>query len=257
MILDDIVAFKKLQIEEEKRGGAIYLENFDRAGIRDFRSALEKQGISIIAEIKKASPSKGIIAEDFDVPGIAELYEKINIDAVSVLTEKQFFKGDDRYLGEVRKVCKRPILRKDFIIDEYQIVQSKVLGADAILLIEEVLGDKLARFYKLAKEIGLNCLTEVHSERALYGALSAGCDIIGINNRDLRDFSVDLGTTERLMKLIPENIIVVSESGIKTPEDIRYLSSLGANGVLIGETFMKNIHEIDKVRSFVDAAKGD
>jgi indole-3-glycerol phosphate synthase len=257
MILDDIVAYKKIQVEEEKR---IFGEGFvrsDETVVRDFKGALGggKEGIAIIGEIKKASPSKGIIIEDFDPQKIARLYEKAGIDAISVLTERQFFKGRDGYIKIVKEVSNKPVLRKDFIIDEFQIFQARAIGADAILLIEEILGNSLNRYYSLAREIGLQCLVEVHSERALSVAMDAGCDIIGINNRDLRDFSVDLKTTERLIKSMPSGVKVVSESGIKNTEDIRYLSSIGVSGVLIGETFMRNIHDISKIKDFVYEAK--
>jgi len=257
MILDDIVEYKRRQIEKEKEIKSIedYTVNLQHVPIRDFKKALNKEYISIISEIKKASPSKGIIKEDFDPVKIAKVYEEINIDAVSVLTEKQFFKGNDEYIEIVKKVNSKPILRKDFIIDEYQLFQAKAIGADAVLLIVSILQNDTKRFYNLAKELGLHCLTEVHNERELDTALCSECDIIGINNRDLRDFTVDLKTTEKLMKCIPKDTIVVSESGIKTPEDIRYLRSLGVNAVLIGETFMRNIDDIKEVKNFILKAK--
>ncbi|MBC2582005.1 indole-3-glycerol phosphate synthase TrpC [Clostridium sp. DJ247] len=257
MILDDIVAYKRTQIEKEKQITSIedYYNGLKDISIRDFKNALNKEKISIIAEIKKASPSKGIIKEDFDPAKIADVYEKVDIDAVSVLTERQFFKGNDEYIAEAKQVNSKPILRKDFIIDEYQVVQAKAIGADAILLIVAVLGEDTKKFYSFAKELGLHCLTEVHNEKEMDIALSAGCDIVGINNRDLRDFTVDLKTTEKLMKDIPKNITLVSESGIKTPGDIRYLSSLGVNAVLIGETFMRNIDNIDSIKKFLSDSK--
>lgn len=257
MILDDIVAYKRKQIEKEKEIKTIeqYLINSEQKTIRDFKKALSKESISIISEIKKASPSKGIIKEDFDPVSIAKVYQEINIDAVSVLTEKQFFKGSDEYIKIVKIVNSKPILRKDFIIDEYQLFQSKAIGADAVLLIVSILQDDTKRFHNLAKELGLHCLTEVHNEKELETALCAECDIIGINNRDLRDFTVDLRNTEKLIKDIPKDTIVVSESGIKTTDDIKYLRSLGVNAVLIGETFMRNIDNIQEVKDFILKAK--
>ncbi|AGK98281.1 indole-3-glycerol phosphate synthase TrpC [Clostridium pasteurianum] len=258
MILDDIVAYKIKQIEEEKR--ELPLKEFENKVqnviTRDFKAALNKPGINIISEIKKASPSKGIIKPDFDPVAIAKVYEKISIDAISVLTEKKFFMGSDEYIGQVKGVTSKPVLRKDFIVDEYQIFQAKNIGADTILLIVAVLGKKLKNFYKLAKELGLNCLIEVHSREELEIALEAEGEIIGVNNRDLRDFTVNLNTTEKFMKYIPKETITVSESGIKTPEDILYLKSIGVNAVLIGETFMRNIEDIQAVEDFILKAKG-
>lgn len=257
MILEDIVAYKKLQIITEKERCPLdkLLVSCEYKNIRNFKKALTKPNISIIAEIKRASPSKGIIKEDFDPVKIAKIYEEIDIDAVSVLTEKNFFKGKDEYISEVKDVNSKPILRKDFIIDEYQMFQSKAIGADAVLLIVSILGDKIKNFLSLARKLGLYCLTEVHNEQELDLALSAGCDIVGINNRDLRDFTVDLKNTERLIKYIPKNTVVVSESGIKISEDIRYLKSLGVNAVLIGETFMRNIDKVRNIENFILKSK--
>ncbi len=258
MILDEIVAFKKNQLILEKE--RLPLRKFETEAIdivtRDFKGALGKKGINIIAEIKKASPSKGIIKADFDAVKIAKVYEEVNIDAISVLTEKEFFKGDDKYIRLVKEVTTKPIIRKDFIIDEYQIFQAKIIGADAVLLIVAVLGKKTKEFYKLAKDLGLSVLIEVHNREELEIALEAEAKIIGINNRDLRDFTVDLKTTEKLLAYIPKDRIIVSESGIQTPEDIQYLKSINVNAVLIGETFMRNIEEIHKVNEFIHNSKG-
>lgn len=256
MILEDIVAYKRIQIEKEKELKPIddFFINLQQP-IRNFKKVLSKEDISIIAEIKKASPSKGIIKEDFDLVKIAKVYDEINIDAVSVITEKQFFKGKDEYIAKAKQVNSKPILRKDFILDEYQIFQAKALGADAVLLIAAVLGSNIKKFYSIAKELELQCLTEVHNEVELDTALAAECDVIGINNRDLRDFTVDLKTTEKLIKYIPKNTIVVSESGVKTPEDIKYLRSLGVNAVLIGETFMRNIENVEQIQDFLFKSK--
>ncbi|AIS52653.1 indole-3-glycerol phosphate synthase TrpC [Thermoanaerobacter kivui] len=258
MVLDEIVRHKKKEVEEKKRIKPVEeLINEIKGGYSgNFKKVLQKEGISIIGEIKKASPSKGIIKEDFDSVKIAKVYEKVDIDAISVLTEKEFFKGDDNYIREVKKVSSKPILRKDFIVDEYQIYESKILGADAVLLIVSVLGDKLRDFYNLSKSVGLDVLVEIHDRQQLEIALEAECDIIGINNRDLKTFNVDINTTENLIKYIPQSTIIVSESGIKIPEDVRYLASLGVDAVLIGETFMKIIDDIDKITDFVREAKG-
>lgn len=257
MILDEIVAYKELQLKVEKETTPLdkVMESCNKVITRDFKKVLSKSEISIIAEIKKSSPSKGIILENFNHIEIGKIYEDINIDAVSVLTERNFFRGNDRYINEVKKINSKPILRKDFIIDSYQIYQSKAIGADAILLIASILKHKLKEYYDLARRIGLQCLVEVHDEEELKLAIESGCSIIGVNNRNLKDFTEDLKNTERLMKNIPSEILVVSESAIKTPEDIRYLRGLGVNAVLIGETFMRNIENTGKLNEFVKQAK--
>jgi len=258
MMLDDIVAYKKTQIEKEKGINPLnnYLPYLQNMNVRDFKAAISKDNISIIAEIKRASPSKGLIKEDFDPVKIAEVYENADIDAVSVLTENKFFMGKDEYIAEAKKVNSKPILRKDFVIDEYQIFQAKAIGADSVLLIASILGKEIRKFYSLTRELGLSALAEVHNEWEIDEALNSGCDIIGINNRDLRDFTVSLKTTEKLIKYIPKDIIVVSESGVKTLGDIKYLKNLGVNAVLIGETFMRNIENIDEIEKFIYESKG-
>ena len=199
MILDNIVAYKKIQIEKEKEKTPldILLPYVEDRKTRNFKAALCNENISFIAEIKRASPSKGVIKEDFDPVLTAEIYEEAQVDAVSILTERNFFMGSDEYIAGAKKVNSKPVLRKDFIIDEYQLFQSKAIGADAVLLIASILGSKLFRFYHTARDLGLDVLTEVHSEKELYGALSAGCDIVGINNRDLKNFNVSMNTTDR------------------------------------------------------------
>lgn len=260
MFLDKIVDKKKIQIEEEKKQLSLseVLESIEKSELnnRDFKKALNKEKISIIGEIKKASPSKGIILEEFNPISIAKVYESINIDAISVLTEKYFFQGNDSYISEVKKVTSKPVLRKDFIVDPYQIYTSKLIGADAILLIAAVLKEKLWEFYLMASKIGLQCIVEVHNREELDNALQVDADIIGINNRNLIDFTVSLDNTENLIKYIPKNKIIVSESGIKTPEEINYLRNIGVNAVLIGESFMREINNVDKLKEFTYKAKG-
>lgn len=257
MILDEIVAHKSKQIELEKEIVPLnkVMEECNDAVVRDFKKAISNENISIISEIKKASPSKGVILKNFNHIEIAKIYENISVDAVSVLTEKNFFKGDDSYINDVRKVNLKPILRKDFIIDVYQIYQSKAIGADAILLIVSILKHKLKEYYDLARSLGLQCLVEVHSEEELKIAVESGCSIIGINNRNLKDFTEDLKNTERLIKNVPSEVLVVSESAIKIPEDIRYLKGLGVNAVLIGETFMRNIENVNKLNEFIEQSR--
>ncbi len=206
-----------------------------------FEKALSKEGISFICEVKKASPSKGIIAEDFPYTDIAVEYEKAGADAISVLTEPKWFMGRDEYLAGIRKNVSIPLLRKDFTVDEYMIYQAKKIGADAVLLICSILSDmQLSEYFGIADELGLSALVETHDETEVERALRAGSRIIGVNNRNLKDFTVDVGNSIRLRKLVPDNILFVSESGMKTREDIARLEENGTNAVLIGETFMRS-----------------
>ncbi|MCH3963850.1 MAG: indole-3-glycerol phosphate synthase TrpC [Clostridium sp.] len=262
MILDDIVASKKKEIEVRKKNKPLQgiiseLDKSNNSYSMDFRGALSKDNISIIGEIKKASPSRGVIVEDFYPENIARVYEELDIDAVSVLTEGNYFKGKDEYLKSVKNIVSKPVLRKDFIVDEYQIYESKLLGADAILLIVGVLNEEIHKFYKLASSMGLQCIVEVHNKRELDRALDIDSKIIGINNRNLENFTVDLKNTEDLIKYINQSITVVSESGIKTSEDFKYIKSLPVNGVLIGEGFMKRLDSIDDMKEFIDDIKNN
>ena len=207
----------------------------------DFKAALKADGISIISEVKKASPSRGIISEDFRPTEQAKAYEEAGEDAISCLTEEHFFKGADKYLADIRASVNLPILRKDFIFDEYQIYEAKVLGADAVLLIAAILSEEeLIKLSRLAASLGLFCLTEVHNEEELQKVVRCKCDIIGINNRDLKTFHVDLNTTKRLAKLVPYDAVLVSESGMKNGNDIKEVKEYGADAVLIGETLMRS-----------------
>ena len=254
MILDRIVEQKRLQLTEEMKQISVegMKSKIKGPGIHkplDFYGAIKRSGeISIIAEVKKASPSKGVFREDFDAAGILTAYGKSDIQAVSVLTEKNFFSGADEYLVKARQSLPIPVLRKDFIIDIWQIYQSRCLGADAILLIVSILpGDLLKKFMIIAGILGLHCLVEVHDEAELDRALDAGAKIIGINNRDLRSFKVDLSVTGRLINRIPTGRAVVSESGINTAEDLQHLKSLGVDAVLMGEAFMNAVSISEKV----------
>ncbi|MGX3098880.1 indole-3-glycerol phosphate synthase TrpC [Helicobacter sp. 23-1046] len=207
-----------------------------------------------ICEVKKASPSKGIIAEDFPYLQIARDYESAGADCISCLTEPEYFLGADSYLREIAKAVKIPTLRKDFIIDSYMIYGAKVLGADCVLLISEVLElAQMVEFCDIAKSLGLSVLIESHSEGALQNALQTSAKLIGVNNRDLRSFKVDLGTSVRLKKLVPKDKIFVSESGIATREDIALLESHDINAVLIGESLMRQsdkTHALNRLRGF-------
>ena len=246
MILDKIVTQKRLQLEEEMKQMTIegWKQRLKRPGLHqcvNFHNAIKReQDISIIAEVKKASPSKGIIKENFDPQQIAREYYSANVQAISVLTEKNFFMGEDDYLVRIRQSVPIPLLRKDFIIDLWQIYQARCIGSDAILLIVSILNDEeLRKFQIVAEMLGMQCLVEVHDQMELERALESGAKIIGINNRNLKTFKVDLRTTETLMNSIPHDRAIVSESGIKTHEDMKYLRGLGVDAVLIGETFMR------------------
>ena len=205
-----------------------------------FERALAAPGLSFVCEVKKASPSKGVIAEDFPYLQIALEYEAAGADAISVLTEPDYFMGCDQYLREIAAAVPIPALRKDFVIDPYQIYEAKILGAKAILLICALLdAQTLAEYIKTAHDINLSPLVEIHDEAEAEQALGAGAKIIGINNRDLKTFKVDLAVTARLRSLIPTGILTVAESGIKSPEDVRAISGLGIDGVLVGESLMR------------------
>jgi len=204
-----------------------------------FEQALAAPGLSFICEVKKASPSKGVIAENFPYLRIAQEYEAAGAAAISVLTEPEYFLGDPRYLQEIASNVKIPVLRKDFVIDPYQLYEAKIWGAQAVLLICALLDtDTLRSYIAIAGELGLSPLIEVHNEAEAEQALAAGAQIIGINNRDLNTFNVDLGVTTRLRKLIPAGVITVAESGIKSPDDIRVLKDSGIDAALIGESLM-------------------
>jgi len=217
---------------------------------RRFREAIARPNrISLIAEMKKASPSKGLIRERFDPVEIAEAYETAGVSAISVLTEANHFLGDPSYLSITRNHSKRPLLRKDFIVDPIQIPESRILGADAILLIVAALEKKvLADFLKLARELSLDALVEVHDEGELQTALEAGADAIGINNRNLNTFEVNLQTTFDLIPKIPDGIVTVSESGIFSSLDVGLLRDVGVDAVLVGEAFMRADNVVAAVR---------
>lgn len=208
--------------------------------VHPFKAALSKPGVSFICEVKKASPSKGLIAPDFPYVEIARQYQEAGADAVSVLTEPEFFLGADRYLEEIHREIELPLLRKDFIVDEYQIYEAKVLGASAVLLICSLMDmEKLKRYMGICGSLGLSSLVEAHTDREVAMAAEAGSDIIGINNRNLETFEVDFTNALRLRKLVDRGTIFVAESGIRTPEDIELLAENQVDAVLVGETLMR------------------
>lgn len=217
-----------------------------------FEAALKDDSIAIISEVKRASPSKGLIAEDFDYLNIAKEYEEAGVSAISVLTEPYFFQGSDNILKEISENVKTPILRKDFTISPYMIYEAKLIGASAILLIVSILDDnQLKEYLELADELGLSSIVETHDEKEIERALNAGARIIGVNNRNLKDFTVDIHNSVNLRKNVPEDIIFISESGIKTPEDVRILKENNVDGVLIGETLMRS----DDKKTLIEALK--
>ena len=229
---------KKIKSPESIREEALSL-CMNKEGF-SFERALKRDDISFICEVKKASPSKGIIAEEFPYLKIAADYEAAGAAALSVLTEPEYFLGNDRYLKEIAARVKIPVLRKDFTVDAYQIYEAKVLGASAVLLICSLLETDILREYILiADSLGLSCLVETHDENEVKSAITAGARIIGVNNRDLKTFIVDINNSVRLRPLVPDNIIFVSESGIKTPEDVSLLRRIKADAALIGEAFMR------------------
>lgn len=257
MILDTITESVMSKVESLKGEG--YYDRFmnltEFSACRDFKKAFLGEKIGVIAEIKKASPSKGVIVENFNHCEIADIYEEMKVDAISVLTEENFFQGSISYLKDVSERVSRPVLRKDFIVDEVQLYEAKAFGADAVLLIAGVLKAKLEYFYAMSKKIGLYSLVEVHDEEELELALKCGAGIIGINNRNLKTFNVDIGTTERLAKHIPADRIVVSESGIEDFEDVKRLKAAGVKGLLIGESFMRKLHNKSHMQSFLMGVK--
>lgn len=247
-ILEEIAARTRERIAKEKTCISVSeLENRiqevnKNAGQKiTFFQALQKDGMSYICEVKKASPSKGLTAPDFPYLAIAKEYEQAGASAISCLTEPFYFQGADQYLREIAAAVKIPVLRKDFTVDEYMIYQAKSLGASAVLLICAILDDGELRAYRqLAKELGLNALVEAHDEYEVDRALNLGAEIVGVNNRDLRTFQVDMNNSIRLRKMAPDNVVFVSESGIRTPEDIRILYENKVDAVLIGETLMRS-----------------
>lgn len=249
MILDDIVKRKKERLKELNLSyEEIEAKIKTAAKPFDFYNAIAKPGISIIGEVKKASPSKGVIREHFNYLEIAKEYET-SVDAISVLTEEDFFKGSPLYLKEISEKVSIPTLRKDFIIDDIQIYEARALGASTVLLIAGILSQsEMEKYLKCARELGMEPLVEIHDEEEGEKALAAGSKIIGVNNRDLRDFSIDLMTTVKLSKMIPNDRLLVSESGITTIEDIKRLKDAEIDGILVGESFMKTGNIADKAR---------
>jgi len=246
-ILDEIIKktredLKKRKVEYpvEWLGRSLAFNPFVPKDVQSVLRATSDNPYRIIAEVKKASPSKGVIREDFDPVAIAQAYEKGGADSLSILTEPHFFQGDKEYLGMVRRYVGIPLLRKDFIIDKYQVVEALAFGADYILLIAKALSRKeLKELYEYALHLGLEVLVEIHDRRDLIKAMFAGATIVGINHRDLETFEMDMRLTEKLIPLIPNNKIIVAESGINDHETVVEISKMGADAFLVGEHFMR------------------
>ena len=246
-ILAEIAEKTRLRVAEERKERPLSAVRAQAEALAQkdpmdfpFQKALAVPGMSFICEVKKASPSKGLIAPDFPYVEIARAYEAAGASAISCLTEPYWFQGRDAYLREITQTVSIPVLRKDFTVDEYMIYGAKTLGASAVLLICAILDDGQLRDYlALARELGLSALVEAHDEQEIHRALQAGAGIIGVNNRDLRTFTVDTGNSVRLRQLVPPEVLFVSESGIRTHGDIQKLYDNGTNAVLIGETLMR------------------
>jgi indole-3-glycerol phosphate synthase len=242
-ILDEIVASKQQEVAAARKRLAFekLLENQQASPVRDFRAALAKPGpIRLIAEIKKASPSAKVIRPQFDPVAIARIYERHHATCLSVLTDAPFFQGCLDDLARVRSSVEIPLLRKDFIIDEYQVVEARAAGADAILLIAEILDDVMLRqLLEFARGLGMTAVVEFHDEQNLDRVVASGAELVGINNRNLKSFVTDLDHTLRLRDQIPPEVIVVSESGIRTREDVARLEAAGVSAILVGESLMR------------------
>lgn len=260
-ILDELAAAARERVEAEKRilpgkdleRRALTLPRGDFA----FERAIRKEGISFICECKKASPSKGLIAPDFPYLEIAKEYEAAGADCLSVLTEPTRFLGRDEYLREIAAEVGIPCLRKDFTVDRYMIAGAKVLGASAVLLICSILNEEELREYlEFSDELGLSALVEAHDEREVETALGSGARVIGVNNRNLKDFTVDTENSRRLRSLVPRNVLFVAESGVKSPEDVEKLREIGADAVLIGETLMRALDKKKKLQELKGEGQG-
>ena len=246
-ILDQLAEYSRFRVADDKK--KISLEEMKNIAIQTkneklcdfaFENELKKDGLSFICECKKASPSKGLIEPDFRYLEIAREYEAAGADCISVLTEPKWFLGSDEYLKEIAKTVSIPCIRKDFTVDEYQIYQAKTLGAAAVLLICSILSEvQLGEYIKICDSLGISALVEIHDEKEAGMAVRAGARIIGVNNRNLKDFTVDTANSRKLRDLIPDDIIFVSESGVKSTDDIRAICEIGADAVLIGETLMR------------------
>ncbi len=253
MILDKLAASARVRVDRLKAERPLESVREEALLIKPekpfcFEAALKKEDIAFICEVKKASPSKGLIAPDFPYVHIAKDYEAAGADAISVLTEPEYFLGSDDYLSAVKRAVNIPVIRKDFTIDPYQIYEARIIGADAVLLICALLDtEALTEYIRIADTLGLTALVEAHDAAEVASALEAGARVIGVNNRNLKTFEVDIENSARLRQLVPEHITFVSESGIKTPGDIDALRKNGTDAVLIGETLMRSSRKAEEL----------
>jgi indole-3-glycerol phosphate synthase len=250
-ILSLILEVKKKRIEVLRRNREALSSLIKKAPpAASFKQAISRQGkISFIGEIKQASPSAGVLRKKFSPVGIAKLFESLKVNALSVLTEEEFFLGKINYIEDIKKEVKLPVLRKDFIIDEVQILEAKAVGSDAILLIMRILDEvKFDRLYNFSKELGMDVVVEVHTEKELRKALKFGVEIIGVNNRNLNTLKVDLKQTEKLVPFIPPDVVKISESGINSLKDVLWLKGLEVDAVLVGEAIMRSENIEEKVK---------
>jgi len=260
-ILDQIVENTRHEIAVRKTKrpmGALMAEAQSASAPRDFAGALRRDTVALIAEVKHASPSRGMLIEPFEPLALGTTYAQNGAAAISVLTDQKFFQGHLEHLRMVREAVSVPVLRKDFVVDPYQVIEARAAGADAILLITAVLTDsELAELHAAAAEIGLTPLVEVHNEQEVERALRVGPKVLGINNRDLKTFTVDTELTARLVRLIPAGIVAVAESGMKSAEDVRRMGEAGADAVLIGEGLVSAGDIAGQVRLFSGQVKGN
>lgn len=258
MILDELAAYagERVRCAKERED----LESIRQRALKDvgehrFFKALSREKLSFICEVKKASPSKGVISHDFPYLNIARDYESAGADAISVLTEPKWFLGSDEIFKEIRKNVKIPMLRKDFTVDEYQIYEAKLMGADAVLLICAILDTETVRAYlKICDELGIDALVEAHNEEEVKSALWAGAKIVGVNNRNLKDFSVDFSNSGRLREMVPHDVLFVCESGVKSAKDVAEIAAMGADAALIGEALMRAENKEIILKGFFKAA---
>jgi len=256
MILDDIVEYKKGELKRSM--DLLPLAELQNR-LKDIEPPIDfytranaDSSLKVISEIKKASPSKGVICENFDPLNIAKSYEANGASAISILTDEKFFQGSLQYLSQIRKAVSIPLLRKDFTIDPYQIYEARAHGADIVLLIAAILDkERIKQYLQIVDSLNMNAIVEIHNREELDKVIDTGCSIIGINNRNLKTFEVDLSTTVELIKYIPEDILVISESGISNPGDISMLREIGVNTFLIGESFMKSDDPGAKLNEYI------